>query len=321
MKRYLLKRITTGLLTVLIAIVLNFFLIHIAPGDPIRIMAGMDHPSSEQLEALYVRYGLDKPLLVQLGQYIVNLLHGDFGTSYTYNKPVVSLILETMGPSILLALTSCVLAFVLGTLLGLFAARHQGRWMDNLLSYVSYLFDSMPPFWLGLVAILVFASTLHWLPTSGMVNLRNPQQGIGYVLDVLTHLLLPCATMTLIQIPQYLRLTRSSVTQVMQEDYITTFRATGMSEKTIFRRYVLKNAILPTLTAFGISLAYVVAGAALVEIVYAWPGTGRLMLNAINRRDYPLLMGIYLMIAISVSVVTMIVDILYAWLDPRIRLK
>ena len=138
---------------------------------------------------------------------------------------------------------------------------------------------------------------------------------------MLTHLLLPCATMTLIQIPQYLRLTRSSVTQVMQEDYITTFRATGMSEKTIFRRYVLKNAILPTLTAFGISLAYVVAGAALVEIVYAWPGTGRLMLNAINRRDYPLLMGIYLMIAISVSVVTMIVDILYAWLDPRIRLK
>ena len=321
MKRYLLKRVTTGLLTVLIAIVLNFFLIHVAPGDPIRIMAGMDHPSSEQLEALYVRYGLDKPLLVQLGQYIVNLLHGDFGTSYTYNKPVVTLILETMGPSILLALTSCVLAFVLGTLLGLFAARHQGRWMDNLLSYVSYLFDSMPPFWLGLVAILVFASTLHWLPTSGMVNLRNPQQGIGYVLDVLTHLLLPCATMTLIQIPQYLRLTRSSVTQVMQEDYITTFRATGMSEKTIFRRYVLKNAILPTLTAFGISLAYVVAGAALVEIVYAWPGTGRLMLNAINRRDYPLLMGIYLMIAISVSVITMIVDILYAWLDPRIRLK
>ena len=319
MKRYLLKRVTTGLLTVLIAIVLNFFLIHVAPGDPIRIMAGMDHPSSEQLEALYVRYGLDKPLLVQLGQYIVNLLHGDFGTSYTYNKPVVTLIWETMGPSILLALTSCVLAFALGTLLGLFAARHQGRWMDNVLSYVSYLFDSMPPFWLGLVAILVFASTLHWLPTSGMVNLRNPQQGIGYVLDVLTHLLLPCATMTLIQIPQYLRLTRSSVTQVMQEDYITTFRATGMSEKTIFRRYVLKNAILPTLTAFGISLAYVVAGAALVEIVYAWPGTGRLMLNAINRRDYPLLMGIYLMIAISVSVVTMIVDILYAVIDPKIR--
>ena len=153
MKRYLLKRVTTGLLTVLIAIVLNFFLIHVAPGDPIRIMAGMDHPSSEQLEALYVRYGLDKPLLVQLGQYIVNLLHGDFGTSYTYNKPVVTLILETMGPSILLSLTSCVLAFALGTLLGLFAARHQGRWMDNLLSYVSYLFYSMPPFWLGLVAI------------------------------------------------------------------------------------------------------------------------------------------------------------------------
>ena len=314
MKRYVAKRVLTGLMTVLIVMVLNFFLIHLAPGDPIRIMAGMDHPSSEQLEVLYTRYGLDKPLLSQLGQYVLNLLHGDFGTSYTYNKPVASLIMETMGPSILLALTSCVLSFVLGTLLGLFAARHQGRWMDNLLSYVSYLFDSMPPFWLGLVSILVFASTLHWLPTSGMVNLRNQQQGLGYVLDVLTHLILPCGTMTLIQIPQYLRLTRSSVTQVMQEDYITTFRATGMSEKHIFRRYVLKNAILPTLTVFGISLAYVVAGAALVEIVFAWPGMGRLMLNAINRRDYPLLMGIYLMIAISVSVVTMLVDIIYAWI-------
>lgn len=321
MKRYIAKRLLMSLLTVLIVMVLNFFLIHLAPGDPIRIMAGMDHPNSAQLEELRVRYGLDKPLMAQLGQYMLNILHGDFGTSYTFNKPVFTLILETMGPSILLAMTSCVLSFVIGTLLGLYAARHEGRWMDNVLSYVSYLFDSMPPFWLGLVAILVFASTLHWLPTSGMVNLRNQQEGFGYVLDVLTHLILPCGTMTLIQIPQYLRLTRSSVTQVMQEDYITTFRATGMSEKYIFRRYVLKNAILPTLTVFGISLAYVVAGAALVEIVFAWPGTGRQMLNAINRRDYPLLMGIYLMIAISVSVVTMLVDIVYAWLDPRIRLK
>lgn len=321
MRRYLTKRLLTGLMTVLIVMVLNFFLMHLAPGDPIRIMAGMDHPTSEQLEELRVRFGLDQPLLIQLKQYVFNLLRGDMGTSYTYNKPVASLILETMGPSMLLAFTSCVLSFVIGTLLGLFAARHQGRWMDTSLSYVSYLFDSMPPFWLGLVSILVFASTLHWLPTSGMINLRNQQEGFGYWLDVATHMILPCGTMTLIQIPAYLRLTRSSVTQVMQEDYVTTFRATGMSERYIFRHYVLKNAILPTLTVFGISLAYVVAGAALVEIVFAWPGMGRLMLNAINRRDYPLLMGIYLMIAVSVSVITMLVDIVYAALDPRIRLK
>ena len=321
MRRYIGRRLLTGLLTVLIVMVLNFFIIHLAPGDPVRIIAGMDRPSESQMAELRARYGLDQPVLMQLGRYVLNLVQGDFGTSYTYNQPVAQLILSTMGPSILLALTSCVLSFIIGTLLGLYAARHKGRWMDNALSYVSYLFDSMPPFWLGLVAILVFASTLHLLPTSGMVNLRDPQEGFSYVLDVMTHLILPCGTMTLIQIPQYLRLTRSSVTQVMQEDYITTFRAAGMTQKHIFRRYVLKNAILPTLTVFGISLAYVVAGAALVEIVFAWPGTGRLMLNAINRRDYPLLMGIYLMISISVALVTMVVDVVYAWLDPRIRLK
>lgn len=321
MKRYLLKRVGTGLVTVLLVVILNFLIIHVAPGDPVRIMVGMDKPSTEQMEEIRARYGLDQPLHVQLYRYLLTLLRGDMGTSYTYNQPVSQLILETMGPSMLLALTSCVLSFFIGTLLGLFAARHQNTWMDTGLSYVSYLFDSMPPFWLGLMAILVFASTLHLLPTSGMVNLRNPQTGLGYVRDVLTHMLLPCGTMTLIQIPGYLRLTRSSVTQVMREDYITTFRAAGMSEGHIFRRYVLKNAILPTLTVFGISLAYVVAGAALVEIVFAWPGTGRLMLNAINRRDYPLLMGIYLMISVSVAVMTMLVDIVYAALDPRIRLK
>lgn len=273
------------------------------------------------MAALTERYGLNKPLGEQLWIYIKQLAGGDMGTSYTYNQPVASLIGETMSPSMLLALTSCVLAFALGTAIGLVCARHEGKALDNIMSSVSYLFDSMPPFWLGLIMILFFASTLHWLPTSGMVNLRSPATGWGHVVDVMTHLTLPCATMTLIQIPQYLRITRSSVVQAMQEDYMTTFRAAGMSEGRIFRRYVLKNAILPTLTVFGISLAYVVSGAALVEIVFAWPGMGRLMLNAINRRDYPVLMGIYLMISVAVAVMTMLVDLIYAWLDPRIRLS
>lgn len=321
MRRYIGKRLLTGLLTVLVVMVLNFMIIHVAPGDPVRIMAGMEHPSETQMAELRARYGLDKPMFTQLLIYMGQVLRGDLGTSYTYNKPVLTLIADTLGPSALLALTSCVLSFLIGTLLGLFTARHKDTWIDSTLSYVSYFFDSMPPFWLGLVSILVFAVSLHLLPTSGMVNLRVKSTGLAYVLDVMTHLILPCGTMTLIQIPSYLRLTRSSVTQVMQEDYITTFRATGMSEKHIFRHYVLKNAILPTITVFGISLAYVVTGAALVEIVFAWPGTGRLMLNAINRRDYPLLMGIYLMLSVSVAAVTLLVDIIYAWIDPRIRLK
>ena len=322
MGRYMLRRVGTALLTVALVMVLNFLLMHVAPGDPVQIIAGMNNPSEAQMEALTARYGLDKSLPEQLWIYVKQLVTGDLGTSYTYNQSVNSLIGETMGPSLLLALTSCVLAFVLGTALGLLCARREGKLADHALSSFSYLFDSMPPFWLGLITILVFASTLHWLPTSGMVNLRNPSTSFwGYAADVGLHLVLPCGTMTLVQMPQYLRITRASVVQVMQEDYMTTFRAAGMSEGQIFHRYVLKNAILPTLTVFGISLAYVVSGAALVEIVFAWPGMGRLMLNAINRRDYPVLMGIYLMISVAVAVMTMLVDLIYAWLDPRIRLS
>ncbi len=321
MKRYVLRRLLTGLLTILLVMVLNFFLMHLAPGDPVKIIAGMDKPDPNAMAALRVRYGLDKPLITQLFIYIGNLLRGDLGTSYTYNQPVAELLLSRMGTSMLLALSACVLSFLLGTALGLFTARHRGKILDNVLTYISYLFDSMPSFWLGLMAILIFASALHILPTSGMVSLRNRATGFAYVLDVLTHMVLPCGTLTLIQIPQYLRITRTSVRQVMDEDYIVTFRAAGMREGRIFRRYVLKNAILPTLTVFGISLAYVVSGAALVEVVFAWPGMGQLMLNAIGRRDYPVLMGIYLMISLSVAVMTMAVDLLYAWMDPRIRLK
>lgn len=321
MKRYVLRRLFTGLLTVLMVMVLNFFLMHLAPGDPVKIIAGLDKPDPNAMAALRARYGLDKPLILQLFIYMGNLLRGDLGTSYTYNQPVALLLLSRMGTSMLLALSACILSFVIGTALGLFTARRTGKLLDNALTYVSYLFDSMPSFWLGLMAILIFASTLHILPTSGMVSLRNRATGFPYVLDVLTHMVLPCGTLTLIQIPQYLRITRTSVKQVMDEDYIVTFRAAGMKEARIFRRYVLKNAILPTLTVFGISLAYVVSGAALVEVVFAWPGMGQLMLNAIGRRDYPVLMGIYLLISLSVAMMTMAVDLLYAWLDPRIRLK
>ncbi len=321
MRKYIVKQLLIGFVTICFVMVLNFVIMHLAPGDPIEILAGLEQPNTEQLDALRSRYGLDQPLYVQLYQYVATLLQGDLGTSYIYNQSVLSLIAGTLGNSLLLALTACILAFVIGTFLGLIAARKQGKPLDTALSYGSYLFDAMPPFWLGLIVIMLFSTTLHWFPTSGMTDLRAQNTGFDYVLDVLYHLVLPCGTLTVIQIPQYLRLTRSCVIQVMQEDYMTTLRASGMSEKHIFRRYVLKNAILPTLTIFGISLAYVVSGTVLVEIVFAWPGTGRLMLNAISTRDYPLLMGIYLMISVSVVVMTMVVDVLYALLDPRIRLK
>lgn len=321
MRRYVAKRLILALITVSVALVINFALIHLAPGDPTKVLAGSGHPSPEMEAALTVKYGLDKPLYVQFISYVKNLLTGDFGNSYVYNQPVMKLIAERFGPSSLLALTSAVLAALLGTLLGLVTATRQGGLLDRVINSISYFFYSMPSFWLGMMAILVFSTTLKTLPTSGMVSLRASYKGMAHVADVAKHMILPAGTLIMIQIPVYLRIFRTSVSQTMAEDFITTFRAVGMDEKKIFRRYVFKNSILPTITVFGMNLAYTVMGAALIEVVFAWPGIGRMMLDAIAKRDYPLLMGIYLILSISVAVVTVITDLVYAAVDPRIRYK
>ena len=319
MRKYIFKRLMTALGIVLFVILLNYVIIHLAPGDPVRIMAGFDNPSQEQMDALTQKYGLDQPLYVQFWKYISALFRGDMGISYQYNEPVAQLILERVGASLLLSGTAAVLAVVIGCLLGLYAGRHHGKALDRTFSGVAYTFNAMPSFWLGLMLILIFASTLKLLPTSGMVNIRKGYTGWAYVRDVAQHMVLPCATLVAVQIPSYFRITRSSVMQVMAEDFVTTFRVTGMSERKIFNKYILKNALLPIVTVFGINLAYVISGSTLIEIVFSWPGIGVLMYRAISQRDYNLLMGVYLLLSISVAVMMIVVDLVYAWLDPRIR--
>lgn len=319
MKKYIFKRLLTALGIVLFVILLNYVIIHLAPGDPVRIMAGFDNPSQEQMDALTQKYGLDQPLYVQFWKYISALFQGDMGISYQYNEPVAQLILERVGASLLLSGTAAVLAVVIGCLLGLYAGRHHGKTLDRTFSGVAYTFNAMPSFWLGLMLILIFASTLKLLPTSGMVNIRKGYTGWAHVRDVAQHMVLPCATLVAVQIPSYFRITRSSVMQVMAEDFVTTFRVTGMSERKIFNKYILKNALLPIVTVFGINLAYVISGSTLIEIVFSWPGIGVLMYRAISQRDYNLLMGVYLLLSISVAVMMILVDLVYAWLDPRIR--
>lgn len=319
MKRYIVKRLGTGALVVLFSILFNFVIIRLAPGDPTRLLAGKDNPNPELIAALRAKYGLDKPLLVQFGMYIKQLAHGDLGYSYVSSSSVWELIETRIGPTLLLSLTGLILAVIVGTLLGVYAARKKGSKFDVFLCSISYLFDSTPSFWLGLMLILIFASTLKWFPTSGMYSLRANYKGIKHILDVGKHLFLPALTMTLLNIPYYFRIARSSVLQTMSEDFIMTLRATGMSESRIFNKYVMRNAIIPTITVFGISLAYVVTGVSMIEIVFAWPGMGRLMLDSITKRDYPTLSGIYLLLSCSVAIMMIIVDIVYAWVDPRIR--
>lgn len=318
MRRYIGKRALTGLLCIAMSLCINFFIIHAAPGDPIRLLAGTDSPSPEMVEALTEKYGLDQDLHIQFIRYVGNLLKGDMGTSIYTNEPVAKEIMDRLLPTILLALTASLTALILGTLLGIFCARHVGSKLDMAFGSVSYLFDSTPSFWLGLMLILVFASNLRILPTAGMVDLRASHTGFAYVLDVAKHLILPGLSLSLTLIPYYFRIARSSVIQVMNEDFITTLRATGAPENFIFNRYVFRNAILPTVTIFGIQLAFLITGASIVEIVFSWPGLGSFMMTAISRRDYPLLMGIYLVMSICVAVMMIVVDVLYSVLDPRI---
>lgn len=318
MFRYLGRRTITAIICVLLVLVLNFGLIHFAPGDPARLLVGTETPSAEQIEVITQKYGLDQPLPVQFFKYVSNLLKGDMGVSYYTNEPVSQLIGERLKYTLLLTVTGLVLAVVIGTLLGIYCSRKVGGWLDTIVSAIASLIDSFPSFWLGLMLILIFATNLKWLPFSGLVNIRENYQGWDRVLDIMKHMILPVSTLTLLNIPYFFRISRAAMVQAMGEDFITTLRATGMKEDRIMSKYVFRNAILPTVTAVSISMAYVVTGSALVEIVFSWPGMGSYIMTAISRRDYPVLMGIYLMLSITVAVVMIFIDIMYATLDPRV---
>ena len=305
MKKFVLRRILSGILT--------------APGDPIRTLMGKETDDPVLRQALEEKWGLDKSEPEQYFNYLKNAVKGDLGTSIIYNRSVNEMIGERVMATVLLGLSAALIALVLGTLLGIFCARHDGSLIDNILSGASYATDAMPSFWLGLMLIIVFATKLNLFPSQGMFDVRAGYTGGRYVLDVLYHLVLPCLTLVLITMPGYFRITKSSILQVTSEDFITTMRATGMSERKIFNKYIFRNAILPTVTMFGISMAFLITGVSLIEIVFSWPGMGRLTLTAITQRDFPTLMGVYLVMSISVVIVMILTDIAYAILDPRIR--
>ncbi|MCI6602905.1 MAG: ABC transporter permease [Clostridiales bacterium] len=319
MGRFALRRFFSGLLTVFVVFALNFVIIHAAPGNPVKSIIGKETSNPELTQALMDKWGLNDPLTVQFSRQLGNTLKGDLGTSILYNRPVNEMILERLGATLLLGVVTAVLSLLIGTALGVVCARKEGSWLDRILSVITYALDSMPSFWLGLMLIILLSSKLGLLPTQGMENVRAGYTGLRHVLDVLYHLILPSLTLVLISIPGYFRIAKSSIQQVTSEDFIITLRATGMSEKKIFSKYIFRNAILPTVTLFGITLAFLVTGVSLIEIVFSWPGMGRLTMTAINQRDYPVLMGIYFVMSVSVALVMVLVDIAYAMLDPRIR--
>lgn len=316
---YLLKRLLYTLPLMAGAIAIIFFLIHAAPGDPVDYLIGEAGASQEVVDRLRAQMGLDRPVVVQFGIYAFEVLRGNLGYSVVSGAPVLTLILERFPATLLLMATQYTLAAIIGITLGVVSARRPNSATDNVITFFSLASFAIPVFWLGQMMILIFGYYLDWFPIQGMTNLRKGYTGFAYVLDVAYHLTLPALTLAIYNVGLVLRLTRSSVIQVTGQDYIKVARAKGLSERTVLFKHALRNALLPVVTVIGVEIPGLIAGAVLAETVFGWPGLGRLTLDAINARDYPLLMGMFLFICLFVILANLVVDLLYAALDPRIR--
>jgi ABC-type dipeptide/oligopeptide/nickel transport system permease component len=318
-KRYLIRRIILVIPTILAVILINFSLIHLAPGDPITLLTGTMEASPEYIQAMTEKYGLDKSLPEQLVIFLSNIFRGDFGKSIKYDRPVLELIFSRLPATLLLMGTAVTLSIVIGLLLGIISARNPYSLTDNIATSFSLFARSLPIFWLAQIILLLFAFYLGWFPTGGMTDLRHTYTGIAYVFDVLRHLFLPALTICLLRMAVTTRLTRTSMIEVLSQDYIITAKAKGVSERRILLKHALRNALRPVITITGISLGTIIAGATMTEIVFSWPGIGRLVYEAVLDRDYPILMGMYIFIALSIIIANFITDIVYAIYDPRVR--
>jgi peptide/nickel transport system permease protein len=327
---YLLGKVGWALLTIAVVITFNFVLFRVLPGDPAK--SGLRDPrlSPAAVEALRERFGIDRPLFLDLESggnpldsqftaYLGALGRGDLGTSYAFrDQPVIDLIGRALVNTLWLVLPSQLLAIGLGTVLGLFAAWRRGRSLDLGLLAFSLFMWSLPTFFLGIILLVVGANWLG-LPTAGRITIGGGFDSFwALAWDVGRHLILPTLTLTLVLLGEYMLIMRSSVLDVFSEDYILTARAKGLSTFRVVRDHALRNAMLPMVTLIALNLGFTVSGAIQVEAVYSWPGLGALTVSAVGDRDYPVLQGAFLLIAIAVVVANLIAELVYGWLDPRV---
>ena len=315
----LIKRLAWSALLILAVLVLNFLLIHLAPGDPADVIAGeMGGATQEMLDDIRRSYGLDKPLHIQLWVYLSRAVQGDLGNSFFYNTPVLELILGRMGPTLLLVITALLFALIIGTALGVIASRKPNGLLSYVVTIVSIVGYAAPIFWTGLMFVILFASIIPIFPISGMYDIRLVGGPFEKALDVAHHLVLPAFTLGIVYLAQYSRLTRASMLEILGSDYIRTARAKGVSEFKVYSKHALRNAILPIVTIAGLQFGAVISGAVLVETVFSWPGLGTLAFESILARDYPTILGILFFSAVLVIIANIITDMVYRLVDPRV---
>ncbi|MDF2095683.1 ABC transporter permease [Aquibaculum arenosum] len=319
---YITRRLVKGLFVLLAIVILNFFLIRAAPGDPAQVMAGEAGASDEMfIEQLQERFGLNRPLHEQLFIYVKGIVTLDMGWSYRQDQSVASLIGQRLPATLLLTGTAFCISLMFGVLMGALAAARVGKWTDSLITTVALIFYATPLFWIALMAILLFSVYLGWLPGFGMVSVGAGYTGLAYIGDILAHLVLPALTLGLFYTAVYARMTRASMLEVMEMDYVKTAKAKGVAPGRITRVHVLRNALLPVITLAGIQAGQMIGGAVLTETVFAWPGIGRLMFDALLQRDYNLLLGIFFVSSAMVVLFNLITDLVYTFVDPRIEVS
>ncbi|MFB9147225.1 ABC transporter permease [Halomonas alkalicola] len=318
--RLIVMRLLKAVVVLFLIVIFNFFLIHMAPGDPAAVLAGEAGATDEQfLRQLREQFGLDQPMYVQLWRYVSGIAMLDFGYSYRQQMPVFDLIMARMPATLLLTGTAFVLSLALGILAGSLAAARAKKPSGSLIMALALLFYATPLFWVALMAVVLFSVYLDWLPAYGMYTVGAGYTGLALALDVGKHLILPATTLALFFMAIYTRMTRTSMLEASQQDYVKTARAKGLSPRIIQRRHILRNALLPIITLAGLQAGQMVGGAILTETVFAWPGIGRLMYEALMQRDYNLLLGIFFFSAALVIVFNILTDLVYRLADPRIK--
>ena len=318
---YLARRLLALFPLVLGVVLLGFAIVQLAPGDPIQVLVG-DYPAPpEYIRQVRERFGLDAPRWVQLGRYVGQVARGNLGHSFFYNQPVWDVLASRVGPTLLLMTTALGLAAGAGVLLGVASGRRPGSWADHVLMLLGLVGYSLPVFWLGQLLLIGFSIRLDLLPTQGMRTIAFNLSPAERAWDVARHLVLPAVTLATRYVALNVRLTRTSLVEVSAMDYLTTARAKGLAERVVVYKHALRNALIPVVTVMGLNVGHLVAGAVLTETVFAWPGLGRLIFEAILHRDYPVMLGGLLLTSVFVVIGNLLADLACALIDPRIRLE
>ncbi|WP_460449963.1 ABC transporter permease [Alsobacter sp. SYSU BS001988] len=320
MARFLASRLLKGVVVLFAIAVLNFFLIRAAPGDPAAVMAGEAGAADAQfLQQLREQFGLDRSIPYQLGVYLKGYATLDLGYSYRQQRSVAAVVGERLPATLLLTGAAFAISLALGSLLGILAAARAGRWSDSLITTAALVFYATPLFWIALMSQIVFSLKLGWVPNVGFETIGAHYTGMARALDIGSHLVLPALTLGLFFTALYARMMRASMLEIAGADFIKTARAKGLRPSVITRRHIARNAILPIVTLAGLQAGQLVGGAVLTETVFAWPGIGRLMFEALVQRDYAVLLGVFFVCSAMVVLFNIVTDLVYRVADPRIE--